>query len=366
MKRLVLFIFVAVLAGCGGGGGGSSATPSSGTGGGSSSSGSAGVQQTAVQRTLVQQSLTSTQTSGEVASFGSSSGTGGLSALRRVAAGERFPLSSSGCVSGVIVTTASGTKSNETLVTINDYYDLACTKLFIGSQFDLIVTSPGSGTATGTATSYTVGGSVFEYDQLSLTISGAGTSSGYFSLRDDVAVNATSTPFANLGVGCSVAPANDTCSVAGALHLAGLNLDDAAAASVTGTLSISNGNTVVALNGSGSAFTGSLNSTNIAPAGTFSWNISGGTQIDADSLNGSLTYAPSGLLAGGSLTLTDAADGGTVAATYSSASQTISGTVTQTSTGATVATFSVNVNGTGTVTYGNGAIASINNWTVQG
>jgi hypothetical protein len=366
-KRLVVSALFLTLAGCGGGGGGSTAVPSGSSGsGGSSSSSSSGIQQTAVQRTLVQQSLTSTQSSSQVASYGNPSGNSTLGAVRTVLSGERRTLGSSGCVSGVIVTTASGSKSNETLVTINAYYDNACTKLFIGSFFDLFQTAPGAGTATGTATSFTLAGTVFEFDKLALTISGAGTNSGFFSLRDDVAANASSSPVANLGIGCSIAPANDTCTVAGALHLAGLNLDDAAAASVTGTVTTSSGNIVVGLTGSGTASTGALNATNIAAAGTFGWSITGGTQIDADSLSGSLSYAPSGLLTGGTLTLTDAADGGTVTASYSAATQTISGVVTQTSTGTTLATFSVNTAGTGTVTYAGGATGTISNWTVLG
>lgn len=360
MKRAVLLVSLFACAGCGGGGGGSSSALPSATQGPAAG----GTLSTSVQRGLVQQSLTSTQTSAQVASYGAPSGSSGLGVMRRIAARERVAQGTTGCVGGVIETTAPGASSNETLVTINAYYDASCTKLFVGSQFDLVVTAPGAGTATGAATSYTTAGTVYEYDKLALTISGAGTSSGYFSLRDDVAPNAQSAPVANIGIGCSIAPSSDSCSIAAALHLAGLSLDDAAFANATSSVSVANGATTVGLSGNGAAYTGGLGATNVAAQGNFGWAVIGGTQVDAVTLSGSLAYAAGGLLTGGSLKVTDAADGATVVATYSAPTQSIVGSVTLTGSGTTVATFTVNPAGSGTVTYGNGTIATISNWIV--
>jgi hypothetical protein len=72
------------------------------------------------------------------------------------------------------------------------------------------------------------------------------------------------------------------------------------------------------------------------------------------------------VLAGGTLTVTDAADDGTVTAIIAGSPTTISGTVKQTSTGRTVATFVVDVNGNGTVTYSGGSTAQVSNWVLLG
>ena len=89
---------------------------------------------------------------------------------------------------------------------------------------------------TGSYTYYTTSGTEYEY---------AGTGSGYFSLLVSIASSATSSPYLNIGLGCSVGATSDSCSVA-----------DAA---------------------TGSAYTGALNSTSVVPQSAFTFGISGGT-----------------------------------------------------------------------------------------
>jgi hypothetical protein len=368
MKRWAPVFLVGFLTACGGGGGGS------GTSSTNPSYAPTVPQATApplpaqsVQRAIVQQSLSSTQQSSTIASYGSASGSTALGVARRVAQGERLVQSTSPCTNGVIVATAPGPSSNVELLTVTGFYNTAtCTEPLITFSLTVTQTGIGAGTAVGNATTFSTSGSVTEYDNLNLTLVGAGTGSGYFSLRDDVSPNATSAPVANLGIGCGIAATSDTCSLAAALHLASLSSDDAAAATVTGIVSTTpTGYTNVALTGSGNSATGGLNATNVTQSGNYLWAITGGTAVDSASVSGALQYTAAGTVVGGNLTLTDAADNATATLAYNSTSQTLSGSITQTSTGATVATYSVSVVGTGTVTYSNGSVGTITNWVVQ-
>jgi hypothetical protein len=63
------------------------------------------------------------------------------------------------------------------------------------------------------------------------------------------------------------------------------------------------------------------------------------------------------------LTLLDTADGLTVALTSSGFGQ-LTGAVTETATGASVATMSLNFSGTGTITYSNGSVEQVQNWII--
>jgi hypothetical protein len=82
-------------------------------------------------------------------------------------------------------------------------------------------------------------------------------------------------------------------------------------------------------------------------------------------VSGSITYSGTGALAAEAPTVSDSADGATVAMTFNSTTQLIAGTITQTGSGAVVSRFSVSAAGTGTVTYGNGTTAQIVNWVVR-
>ena len=123
--------------------------------------------------------------------------------------------------------------------------------------------------------------------------------------------------------------------------------------------------TTVGINGTGAGYTGALNSLGLVPQGVSGWSVTGGSPSISVSLAGSVTYTSTSALSGESLTLADSADGATVSMVYAAATQLITGTVVQTSTGGVVATFSVSATGTGTVTYGNGASGQIVNWAVQ-
>jgi hypothetical protein len=108
------------------------------------------------------------------------------------------------------------------------------------------------------------------------------------------------------------------------------------------------------------AYQGAENALSIAQ-GTFpNWTISPASDQTASvSLTGAATST------GFTLTLTDNTNGGTFAITGSN-SGAVTGTLTNNSTSATVATFTVNGQGNGTLTYGNGTQVQIVDYVVQG
>lgn len=246
-------------------------------------------------------------------------------------------------------------------LTLNTYYDTACTKLWWVGQFVVTATTSTTGTLVGSYTYYTQLGSVYEY------IGGVTISIGpnYVSIGGNIATSQTASPYVNLGVGCTIATNSSSCTVAAVDHLATALLDEAAAATVSAALTTGASTTTVGINGTGAGHTGALNSLGLVPQGVSGWSVTGGSPSISVSLAGSVTYTSTSALSGESLTLADSADGVTVSMVYAAATQLITGTVVQTSTGGVVATFSVSATGTGTVTYGNGASGQIVNWAVQ-
>ena len=365
-QRLAALTLVLGLAACGGGGGSGSSTmavtpigPATPT----------PVTPTiTVQRTLVQQALSSTQQGSSIATFGSPGSTT-LSVARRAMSGERFAkaTTTTACTNSTTTSITQGNDPNVLTLVANGYYDSVCTKIQIALILTITATSSSSATAVGNVTNYSLAGAVTQYDKLALALAGVGTMTQTVSVRDDVAANQTATPPINLGIGCSVAKTADTCSLAAALHLTTLNVDQAAAATVSGAVSVlASGLTSVAINGTGTASSGALNSTNIAAVGAYQWNTTGGTLVDTATIAGTLQYTSLGSVAGGSLGLTDSVDNAAASATYSSASGLLTGTVNAISPAQQIATFSVNAQGSGTVTYSNGTTAAITNWLIQG
>lgn len=360
-QRLTCLTLVLLLAGCGGGGSSSGSTQAVPV----PTTTPVVTPSVAIQRALVQQSLSATQQGGQIAQYGSSSGTT-LSLVRRAMSGERATKSTSICSNDTISTITQGASANVVVLVIDTYYDAMCTKLQTTLNLTLTQTSLTAATAVGNSTLYSTTGAVIEYDQLALTLTGVGSTTSTVSIRDDLAPSQGAAPIANLGIGCSVASASDTCSLAAALHLVSLGSDQAAAATVGGTVAFAGGLATVAISGSGTDSTGALNSTNVAANGPYLWSTTGGTLVDSAAIAGTLSYTAAGLVAGGTLSVSDTLDNAAATAAYTPTSGLILGTVSSISPAKPIATFSVNTLGSGTVTYANGTTATITNWTVQG
>jgi hypothetical protein len=368
--RIGFFAVLLATAACGGGGGGGGTTtvpPSSGSATPAPSTTAPTPtplsQNTAIQRTLVQQGLTSTSEASSIAQFAGGSGTT-LGLVRRALENRRAIASVTSCQNG---TTSSSTMVSSTVenLTINDYYDAGCVTLESVGQFVLTATSTSAATATGSFTYYTTAGTVYEYvNPVTIALGGIGTSSETVSIGETLATNTTSAPYGSFGVGCSLTTASESCSLAAVDHLAATHLDQGASANVTASVSGTT-QTTVALSGSGAGYSSTLDALSVVAQGSFSWAVSGAAPLVSANLNGSVMFANGGTLVAETLSVSDSADAVAVAMSYSATNQTIAGTLTPTAGGAPVATFSVSTTGTGTVTYGNGTTAQIVNWVVQ-
>lgn len=337
-----------------------------------------------MQRSVAGQTLQGVQTATEAFSF-SPAGSTPLSvsrairdAARRVSAhyrvgasvrpqGVRKPqVAYSTCSNGVESATIAVSSTEEQLY-LKVFYDASCTLLHQDIYFDIIATSSSAGSIAGNATEYTTAGVVFQYNTIAMSFSGITATTGTFTMQATNAVSATSPQLEALGISCNIASATSiACGAGDVEHLASIGSDIGA----TLALSLSTASTVssatVTLNENLSAYTGALNALALAPAAFPNWGVSGGSLADTALLSGQLTMNSLGSITGAAITVSDTTDDATVAVTASGTPVQITGSIKQTSTGQTVATFIVDQNGNGTVTYGNGAVAQISGWTVLG
>jgi hypothetical protein len=383
MRNLVFGALCAVLlAGCGGGGGsGSASVPPVST-----SPTPAPIQSQSVQRQNVSQALSAMLGSSEAAAYGNPNSTTALSFRRQVMSiGQRITAAytrgervTSGARRAASVTYSACSNGMESaIVTVSSteeqlyerfFYDGACATLREDLYLNITVTGQTSAAGNGTFTFYTTGGTVYDYEQVALSITVSGSGSGAFAIVATDAPNQTSPITAKAGFACGLSTTTVNCGIGAIARASQLNADIGALLSLNATFPASTGNVTVSVSGSGAAYTGALGALDLATAASQPWfTVTNGTQVDAATYNGSLTYTQTGVVVGGTLTLTDAADDATVTiATTGTPATSLTGTVKRTSTGQTLATFTVDVNGNGTVTYSNGVVAQIVNWVVFG
>ena len=383
MKQVVFVAAAALLlsaCGGGGGGGGSVAPPPV-----PPPNGTHAIQSASVQRAVANQALAIPSAAGVALTFGGISGADVsrhvLGAARQIASRWRAGASRSASpqglrrVAGVSYSACSnGVESASNTISSTEvqayervFYDSTCSKLYQDIFLDLVATSQTAISATGTDTYYTSGGAVYDYTTLTLAITVTSSSSGTISVQATDAPSPTAAQTAAMGVACTLATGAVGCGVGGVVHEAAASQDLGAVMSFNAAQGAASGGTVpVTINGSGSSYSGSLNALSLS-AGQFpNWAISGGSTIDTASFSGTLTFTTGGNLVAMSITLTDAADDGTVTLSAAGSPVTVSGTVKQTDTGQTLATFTTDAVGNGTITYSNGTTATISNWKVLG
>ncbi len=384
---LVAAVCAVALAACGGGGGGGSTSPVGPTAPVPAPT-AAPIQSAGAQRADAAQALISYDATRQVTLY-SGAGESSLASVRRsidaaagrVTAGYRQGFRTArgaGARSAQAVTysaCSAGTESathvvspSEEQVDIRLFYDAACTAIEQDIAIDLIATSATSVSATGTTTLYDRSGTAYDYQTLALTISAVGSRTGSFSIVTDDAASATAPKTATLGVACTVAPASLACGIGAVAHASAIAQDLGATASVSASATVQgDGDVTIPVSGAAASYTGALGSLSLAQAAFPAFGVSGGTAADTGTFTGSFTYTPSGVLVSGSFTLTDAAADGTVTVTSTGTPATsVNGTVTRTSTGQTLATFTVDIDGNGTITYGNGSTGRIVNWQIFG
>ncbi len=384
---LVAAVCAVALTACGGGGGGGSVAPV-GPATPTPTPSPAPIQAAGAQRADAAQALTGYNGTRTVALYGGAGGTSVASLRRTIDAsaarvtdgyrrGFRTTLGSgmraissvtySACSNGIETATIVISPTEEQAYA-RLFYDAACTKIHQDTFIDVVAVSATAASATGTTTLYDTSGKAYDYQTIALTLTGIGSGSGTFSIVADDAASAGVPKSAMLGVACGVAPASLSCGIGAVARESALSQDLGATLSINAaSTTASNGNLTVPVSGSAASYTGALGALTLAQAAFPTFAVSGGTATDSGTFNGSFTYSPTGMLLAGSFTLTDAAADGTVTANSVGTPATgVNGVITRTSTGQTVATFSVDVNGNGTITYSNGTTGRIVNWQIVG
>lgn len=358
-----------MLAACGGGGGGGT-TGSSGGGGSTVTPpgpSSANMTQQSVQRADVQSSLAGVQAVREASGGSATILARERNALRAAVAQARragffgsarviaVATSAPGCTNGTVTSTAAG-PNGSTVFTVSTYYDSLCTEI----ESTVVWTATQSGdTVSGPATEtlYSTSGTVTETAnaQLTLVYSSTQVLTGLSILMTSIVSNGKQQ--GQVGIGCStVSTTSVSCGVAVASDVYTSSLEQGANVSFTATTT-STGATVSM---QASAYQSALDGLSISAAAFPDWTIS-----PASAQTGSVSITGTESASAVSLSVTDSANGGSVAIS-GTVSGTMNGTLTRTDTGATVATFTIDQFGNGTLTYGNGTQVQIVNYAVQG
>jgi hypothetical protein len=387
---LVAAVCAAALAACGGGGGGGGSVTPAGPATPTPTPTAAPIQAAGVQRADAAQALTSYNGTQQIAIYGGGAGGSSIASLRRaidasaarvtsgyrrgfrtvLGAGTRAVASVtySACSSGVESATNIVSPTEEQVYT-RLFYDAACTKLYQDTFLDVVATSVASASATGTATVYDTSGTAYDYKTIALTIGGIGSGTGgTISVIADDAPNATAPKSATIGVACSLASTSLACGIGAVARESAISQDLGATVGIAATATTaSTGAVTVPVSGSAASYTGALGSLTLAQATFPNFIVSGGTTADSGTFQGTFTYTSTGVLVSGSFKLSDASADGTVTVTSVGTPATgVNGVITRTSTGQTVATFSVDINGNGTIAYSNGTTGRIVNWQIFG
>jgi hypothetical protein len=414
IRSFLALCAIAVVAACSGGGGGGSTMPSSGNGSGSSGSSAPSASTTAMkEQSVANSALSVSGNSLDVDQFGAT-GSVGIQAIQRALASRNGAVPATAtptCQNGVEFSQSSSGSGNYTQ-TIEFFYDSACTQP--RKEITLNITfSSGTGTFTGTEELWDMSGNVVDYKTDTGTFTFSGQQVTEVSVQRTVAAAPSATPFAENGFTCVfnsgqaidcgdgiVATINNpqldphiyqnmgpspspsaSASAAASPTPSPTPFEIGFAGTVTGTqstpspspsassmptMSPNNGwnpqpfQLQVTVNGTG--YTGATQSMTIAPATAPAWTITGGTQVTTLSGTATIGFGPSAMMSTANITLTDSADGLTITLT-SIGHGGLSGNVTNSS-GATVATVTVDANGDGVINYTSGATAQIRDWVI--
>lgn len=351
-RVVAAFAFTAFLAACGGGGsspGGVTVPPPI------PAPSATGLAQQTVQRSDTQSALTGVQTYEEIAGGGSiGTLTATRSAYRMLAKlNPRKLLSARRSEAGAACSNGEEETVSGTTITIEQFYDAACTE----PEAEIVWTYTQEGddyTGPATYTMYSTSGATTETADVQITFdfSSTGTLTAFAFLLTSIVDQGTQ--LGEAGVACAEG-SNLTCGVAAIANVAALGSEIGANASATVNSSTSTVSMQV------TDYQGAENALSLAQATIPNWTIAPASdQISSTSMTAQPTST------GFTLTLVDNTNGGTFAIAGSS-SGTVTGTLTNNANGATVATFTIDAQGNGTLTYtSSGTTASIVNFVVQG
>jgi hypothetical protein len=376
----------------------------------------------AQSRNVANSALNLAGTSLDINQFNPGGNGAGIFALRRAIAWHRddggagpapSPSGSPACDNGVEFTQTPA--SGGVTETIEYFYDDACTQPRKLDTLSITFTTNG-GSSTGSETLWDDNGNIVDYKTVSasFTLDGSGNLASV-SVEKTAAVSPSAAPFKQTGFTCLYGTGDPVdCGNAAVATIAAPKIDPndddgddptpapsgspapsaspaasptpfevGFAGTVLGTLvtpSPSSSPTPVPsaspdlaadwkghdaqlqLTISGTGYAGATGSMTIAPATAPAWSISGGTQVSTLSGTLALGCHADDSLGTSSLTLTDSADGYTIALT-SNGNHRLSGNVTNAS-NQTIATVNVDDSGNGVINYTTGATGKIRDWVV--
>jgi hypothetical protein len=349
---IALFSCSLLLNACGGGGGGGGSTPIPAA----TPTPTPGPITKSQARASIQSSLSIIST-GAVPVTGSTT----LGRIRKAQAIHhgRRPLAVAGCSNGYASNTVYNADGSST-ETDSYYYDQQCTLIEEVDVYNYPAnTSAASITITGSVETYARSGAVTGYTTLSLTVQSSSTQDLITLTATDYTAPGTQ-PIGKTGVTCLGPPSGASIHCGDALvettsaGQVGVSLDDAIAV-------VSNSTTTTVSSTATASDYAAASGLDIQQGTPPAWSVIGASPLQT--VSGTVTLSFSGsTLASGSLTITDVTDAISVTGTFTQTTITL----TASGRGATVATATVDLSGNGTITYADGTTASITAWTITG
>jgi len=244
------------------------------------------------------------------------------------------------------------------------YYDAQCTQLYVATNPGTTVTGADNKLiAAETATYYAPKGATIGTMTLNETAQyNSDNTWNLYGLGIFTPVAGARTPV-QLGLWCSVSETGATCAGGVAQNFPALGIAIGAVTPLT--LTVSAVNAPVTFAGSGTAVSGPIGSLTLTDPSPTSLIIQGGTPYSSITTNGSaaafVLFPPTPT----SWALTDAAhDQQFQISVIDNTTRDLTMTIKQISSGITLATGAVDQSGSGTITYSDGNIAAITNWTL--
>jgi P pilus assembly chaperone PapD len=245
------------------------------------------------------------------------------------------------------------------------YYDAGCTQLYLATSPGMTITSPNNGmiVISETATYYGLNGAVIGSMTLNETAELGDSSDILFGLGTFTPASGARTPV-QMGVYCTLSDGGGRCGGGIAQDFPALGLAIGAVTPLT--LIYGESNTApVTFTGGGSAVTGPIGSLTLTNPGPYSLVIQGGTPYTSTTASGGAAsfdlFPPTPT----AWTLTDSAhDQQFQISVASNTTRNLTLAIIQVSSGAALATGALDQSGTGAITYSDGSIAAVTNWTL--
>ena len=243
------------------------------------------------------------------------------------------------------------------------YYGAYCTQPYVVTSPNTTVTAGNNQlVAAETATYYGLNGTMIGTLTLNETVLVGETAWNLYGLGIFTPASGARTPV-QLGLSCSLSDTTNTCAGGVAQDFPALGIAIGAVSPLT--LTVTTVTAPVSFTGGGSVVTGPIGSLTLTAPSPTSLVIQGGTPFTSTACSGSAgafaLFPPTPT----SWTLADAAhDQQLQISVVDNNTRNLTMTIKQVSTGITLATGALDQSGSGTITYSDGSIAAITNWTL--